>query len=171
MRFDPHQADSDSFLPYVARFLQNAHGCLRSNVPRSIRRCGDRRRWEKGDWSEYRRRQVRTEVRHRSYHPTIPPGVITALEASEVLGISRQSLVLLRKKGRISGFHAYYGEREGCRHEGKRWYYSEKEIWELLEHEEYQKRRDRIDEAMKARLKVSVKTVTVSPVLMEKMDW
>ncbi|MBC7529318.1 MAG: hypothetical protein H7308_17450 [Chthonomonadaceae bacterium] len=141
------------------------------NLANDRERLEQRRNWEKGDWSEYRRRQVRTEVRCRSHHPPMPPGVITALEASEVLGISCQSLVLLRKKGRISGFHAYFGKREGCRREGKRWYYSEKEIWELLEHEGYQEKRDRIDEAMKARLKVSVKTVQVSPILMEKMDW
>ena len=104
-----------------------------------------RHRYNKRDWLKGQSRKIGTEVRQRRCHPILLPGVITSNEAAQVLGICSASLSRLRRVGKISGFHHFYGGREGCRYEGKWWYYSQKEIWELLQHEGYREKRRRVD--------------------------
>ena len=115
------------------------------NLSTDADRSARRRIYDKGDNSKSGQRKIGMEVRQRRLHPTLPPGVITATEAAQVLGIGRSSLSHLRKRGKVSGFHHFYGGREGCRYEGKRWYYSQKEIWELLQHEGYREKRRQAD--------------------------
>ena len=112
-----------------------------------------RRNYDKGDYSKSGQRKIGTEVRRRKLHPTLSPGVITATEAAQVLGICPSSLAGLRRSGKISGFHHLYGKREGCRHEGKWWYYSQKEIWELLQHEGYREKRRQADAVLEKKRK------------------
>ncbi len=126
-------------------------------------RLARKRKWEAARKSLYTAREIGSEIVKRQGHAALPPGLLTSAEAAALLGIAQQNLSTLRKKGRLQGVHQWVGRKKFNRPEGKRWYFWEDDVRDLMAREGHLLMRSRYLKQARNRPHLTSRTVQITP--------